>query len=96
MRYRYYHDPAHGFVEVLLSELIDLGITDQISKYSYQGGAYAWLEEDQDVYTWMQAHRAQDPNWAPEFKHLYTGYHFIRNMERYGTPNPNLFIVRVA
>lgn len=47
--YTFFTDPGHGWVKVLKQELIDLGIADKISSYSYQKGEYAYLEEDCDA-----------------------------------------------
>jgi len=46
---QYFTDPGHGWVSVKRQTLIDLGIADQISTYSYMRGASAYLEEDCDL-----------------------------------------------
>jgi len=34
--YHFYSDPRHGWLKVKRSEIIDLGISELISRYSYQ------------------------------------------------------------
>lgn len=45
----YYQDPSHGWVRIDLQKLIDLGIHDKISHYSYVRNRHAYLEEDNDL-----------------------------------------------
>ncbi len=50
-----YTDPSHGWLEVNRSDLIALGIEDDISGFSYQKGAKVYLEEDCDLSRFMDA-----------------------------------------
>jgi len=54
-----YTDPSHGWAKVSLSELFKLEIHDKISTYSYIRSnakyAYAYLEEDCDLSTYLKA-----------------------------------------
>ena len=54
-----YTDPSHGWAKVSLSELFKLEIHDKISSYSYIRSndkySYAYLEEDCDLSTYLQA-----------------------------------------
>lgn len=60
MKSFYYHtDPGHGWLAVKRSLLITLGILDQITSYSYQRGNTVYLEEDQDMNTFMKAYEKQ-------------------------------------
>ena len=47
--YNFYTDAGHGWLAVKRKELIELGILDKISPYSYQRGATVYLEEDCDM-----------------------------------------------
>lgn len=47
--------PAHSWLRVPFSELEDLGIRDKITAYSYEDGLYAYLEEDCDMVTFIEA-----------------------------------------
>ena len=57
--YTFYEDPGHGWLEVSLKELIELGIANAISQYSYvkmkQGKPFVYLEEDGDYSTFADA-----------------------------------------
>ena len=52
-----YTDPAHGWAKVSLKELLKLNIADKISTYSYihKNGLNAYLEEDCDLSTYLNA-----------------------------------------
>ena len=41
-------DPSHAWVRVKRDTLVNLGIADKISSYSYQRGEHVFLEEDCD------------------------------------------------
>lgn len=46
---KFYSDPGHGWGAVKRQVLTDLGITDRISRFSYQKGDTVYLEEDCDL-----------------------------------------------
>jgi hypothetical protein len=48
-------DPGHGWVKVPKSLLSDLLISREISRYSYERGAFAYLEEDCDASKFQKA-----------------------------------------
>lgn len=47
--FTYYTDPGHGWVEVPLELIHELGLADKITHYSYQRGDTVYLEEDCDA-----------------------------------------------
>ena len=49
LKLNYFTDPGHGWVSVKRKTLIDLGIENHISTYSYMRGNSAYLEEDCDL-----------------------------------------------
>ena len=57
---RIYHrtDPGHGWLSVKRQLIEELGISDQISSYSYQRGERVYLEEDCDASLFVEAARA--------------------------------------
>jgi hypothetical protein len=57
--FNYYSDPGHGWLKVPLSLLDQLGITNKITRYSHTRKGFAYLEEDQDASTFMEAFRAR-------------------------------------
>lgn len=50
-------DPSHGWLKVPVAELERLGIQDNISTYSYVRGDMAYLEEDCDMTTFLNARK---------------------------------------
>lgn len=61
--YNFYHDPGHGWLEVPLSEILELGIADKITVFSYLNGHMAYLEEDQDAPLFIAKRMEADPKW---------------------------------
>lgn len=61
----FYADSGHGWAKIKRSELVKLNIADLISQYSYERGEYAYLEEDCDLSTYINALRN---NGYTEFK----------------------------
>lgn len=53
--YTKHEDPGHGWLQVPLAELKELGILNKISMYSYTDGEYAYLEEDCDMGVFLEA-----------------------------------------
>lgn len=51
----WYTDPSHGWLKVEYSELVELGIHNEISAWSYRNGDYAYLEEDCDAMKYLNA-----------------------------------------
>ena len=47
--YKFYSDAGHGWLAVKRAELVELGLADKISGYSYQRGQTVYLEEDSDM-----------------------------------------------
>ena len=53
--YIWHSDPGHAWLEVDRAELIELGILDKISCYSYQKNDKVYLEEDRDAGIFLKA-----------------------------------------
>lgn len=53
--YTFFNDAGHGWLRVKRSELVELGIEQQISLFSYIKGDYAYLEEDCDASIFLHA-----------------------------------------
>ena len=94
--YRFFSDPAHGWLEVPLSEIEELEISDKISTYSYQSTlrGFAYLEEDCDLSVYLDAlgySRGTERSFFDN--HVSMEYlnsdacgnvpHYIRNCERF-------------
>jgi hypothetical protein len=82
MKYRFISDPGHGWVEVKINELHKLGITQAISRYSYQHQGNAYLEEDCDAAVFMDAKRAAGE--PVELVEVYQEVTPIRNYPSFG------------
>jgi len=50
-----FSDPSHGWIKVPKTLLVELGIANKISHCSYMKVHHAYLEEDADATTFMQA-----------------------------------------
>jgi len=81
MTYTIHTDPAHGWLEVPVRELQELGIADQISQYSYLKGDTAYLEEDCDLYRFVQAKEKAGEQF--EYVEQYAENTPIRSYNRY-------------
>ena len=79
----YHNDPGYGWLEVPLSDLTTLDMTDKISSCSYQDEANAYLEEDLDVGVYLRAARAT--GWSVDTKDDYSNNDsFVRRLPPYG------------
>lgn len=58
MIFRFISDPGHGWLEVPITLIEQLGIKSRISAYSYIKGHMAYLEEDCDAVEFIRAARA--------------------------------------
>jgi len=77
--YNLHIDASHGWLAVPTWELTDLGIENDISKYSYQSDCIAYLEEDCDLAKFIKA-RGE----TPAMKEVYDGkVSAIRDFERF-------------
>ena len=85
-----YSDPGHGWCKVNVDTLVQLGIADQISRYSYQrqsanGTMFAYLEEDRDMSLFYDA--LEKIGIKPVFKHHTSDKSSkIRGYDRYVPP----------
>lgn len=65
--YDFYGDSGHGWLAVPVKELHQLGIADKISRFSYRRGDTAYLEEDQDAETFVQARGENEIEIRPHY-----------------------------
>ena len=78
--YIYHQDPAHGWVEVPLSELKLYNLN--ISRYSYMDETNAYLEEDSDLNKLWRALNERGITMRFNYKHV-EGRHWIRELPSY-------------
>jgi hypothetical protein len=91
-KYKFYSDSGHGWLAVKRAELVELGIADKITPFSYQKGNTVYLEEDDDLTTFGIARFAG--NWEElrlhTEKHYHDGSSPIRSYEQYTNQSPTV------
>jgi hypothetical protein len=77
-----FQDPGHAWARFSKKRLVELGIADKISRYSYQNGNNAFLEEDCDLS--VLANALRDNGYEIVYKTAHTDRRSkIRGFERY-------------
>lgn len=86
--YNYFQDPAHGWVRVKMSELMELGIADKISSYSYvsASGKSVYLEEDLDLSTFLSAKGIEKLSDLPIRTKHSNKLSYVRSLKNYEAP----------
>lgn len=64
--FSFHQDPGHGWAKVPRELVSQLGISANISSYSYQRGEHVYLEEDCDLQVFSSAYAARF-GVAPKF-----------------------------
>ena len=82
-KYRFIEDPGHGWLEVPAAEIAALGITDQISAFSYAGAGNVYLEEDCDLAKFANAKGWSIQTAYKHWDHEYQVRTFVRNLPRF-------------
>ncbi len=77
----FYSDPRHGWLEVELNTIKELGISKNISHCSYQNNKYAYLEEDLDANIFLDACKAAE--FLVEQNEIHLDPCFIRRLNPY-------------
>jgi hypothetical protein len=89
-KFKFYPDAGHGWLAVKRSFLIELGILNKISGYSYQRGGTVYLEEDCDATTFQKELEARGieyevvhpSNWPDHSPIRYYEYFEMASEER--------------
>jgi hypothetical protein len=63
----YIQDHSHGWVKVSMAQLKLLRIVDKITPFSYYKAGFAYLEEDCDLSTFLEAYRERYSS-EPKFR----------------------------
>ena len=80
--YQYLQGSGHGWLEVPMTEIKNLGLTQKISAYSYRKGDSAFLEEDCDMSLFIKAMNATGQEF--NFNEVHTNYDSqVRNYSRF-------------
>jgi len=82
MKIKFYTDDGHGWGAVKRSLLVEYGILNKITWYSYQRGDTVYLEEDCDLPIFCDKIKGRGMTYTFEHKHT-DGRHPIRNYERF-------------
>jgi hypothetical protein len=81
----YHTDPGHGWIAVPLKLINELGISKDITPYSFRGATVAYLEEDCDAGLFFQSYEAKFGH-KPKTRLSHTDKsHRIRNYRRFTT-----------
>ena len=91
-KFHFYSDPGHGWLKVSTAELRELGIADKITPYSYINGDSAYLEEDCDCSTFIDAwEKLTGRAWLADqnkIQHFCNGESSIRRYDSYHLITP--------
>lgn len=82
---KFYADPGHGWLAVPYADLVELGIKEEISTYSYMTGTTVFLEEDRDASIYMTAAKAK--GWTVKIKQHHTNND--SRIRTYGSYDPH-------
>lgn len=85
MKFDVLTDPGHGWVKVPKKLLVELGIADKITPYSYMRGEFAYLEEDADASTFFEAMKAAGKSIEQRVRHADRSSR-VRNYSSYKGP----------
>ena len=82
--FKHFSDAGHGWVAVPMALIIELGLQNKISQYSYVNGKTVYLEEDGDTAAFYTAYRAvKGENPIIDFRPSVKGTSTIRRYARY-------------
>jgi hypothetical protein len=90
VNFTWHADPGHAWLEVPTILLIQLGVFEKITPYSYLGdyGQTAYLEEDCDAGTLIDAYKVACPDCKFVFTDKYLdASHWIRELPRFSAQN---------
>jgi len=86
--FKYIQDPGHGWLEVPRNLLAKLDIEHEISSFSYVDRSRAYLEEDSDMTTFIEAFKKHSPDVDLDLLEIHVNHDsFIRNLMRYHQPH---------
>lgn len=81
--YRFHSDPAHGWLEVPIQDILDLGIEANITSYSFmdESTGTAYLEEDLDMSLFIDALEGNGIEFQIDHLKQENDYSFIRDLD---------------
>jgi|APSaa5957512622_1039677.scaffolds.fasta_scaffold213284_1 hypothetical protein len=82
--FAFYSDPSHGWAKVPVKLLVNIGIADKVSSYSYYRNGFAYLEEVRDLHLLLARLKTMDVD--VKFKDLHSNRSSaIRNYKSFNT-----------
>jgi len=81
--FNFYSDPGHGWLAVPRALLVELGIEEKITSYSYQRLDEVFLEEDGDYTTFFLAMTAADREFKVFEINTPRSDSFVRSLQSY-------------
>ena len=87
---KFHTDASHGWICVKIAELEALGIADKITSFSYQRKQSAYLEEDTDYTTYLNALKERGIELETVDGKIFNKDHPIRRFQpyQYGSTAP--------
>jgi hypothetical protein len=86
----FHSDAGHGWLAVKIKHLIELGLQDNITMYSYTKGCTVYLEEDYDMMQFCQAAKQQGIEIKIKDSRAKRVYSQIRRYNTYNASKINL------
>ena len=80
---KFHQDPGHGWLCIKIAELEALGIADKITSFSYMRKQSAYLEEDTDYTTYLNALKERGIELETVNGKMFNKDHPIRRFESY-------------
>ena len=80
---KFHEDPGHGWLCVKIAELEALGIADKITGFSYMRKQSAYLEEDTDLTTYINALKSRGYELETVKGKIFNKDHPIKRFESY-------------
>ena len=92
MKYEFWDTEGHGYLKVPFNKIIDLGIEEDITEFSYwsKSKKYVYLEEDEDLSIFLNAVDKEFEEIVKE-PYNYTDQGIIDNYEPYSPPRRSFY-----
>ena len=84
--YFYLQDPSHGWMAVPIKDILELGVENDVTPYSYMNETAAYLEEDVDMPMFLRAYKLRYGH-EPRIKDSYTHRDsLVRRLKPFAAP----------
>lgn len=83
-QFTWYRDAGHAWLKVNWSDLVEMGLTNYVTEYSYRSGNIVYLEEDIDAPNFIDQYRRVKGKGSMTFVDRYSHTDsFVRSLDRY-------------